>query len=81
MDTSMDENELTLVIDDHGVAASERAAALVERGRLRWKRGDMRGALGDYNAAAELDPEGPGAELAAHTVEILNFYNHDLYNP
>lgn len=78
----MSEEELTRIIEDgEGAEAVERAAAYVERGRLRWKAGDMRGALNDYNAAAELDPDGPGADLAAHTVEILNFYNHDLYNP
>ena len=77
----MSEDELTEVIDGPQICGPELAAAYVERGRLRWKRGDMRGALGDYNSAAELDPEGPGAELAAHTVEILNFYNTDLYNP
>lgn len=77
----MSEEELTRIIEDGQAAADMRADAYVKRGRLRWKAGDMRGALNDYNAAAELDPEGPGTELAAHTVEILNFYNHDLYNP
>lgn len=77
----MSDDELTRIIEDGQAAADVRADAYVKRGRLRWKRGDMRGALGDYNSAAELDPDGPGADLAAHTVEILNFYNHDLYNP
>lgn len=77
----MSDDELTRIIEDAAMPAGERADAYVKRGRLRWKAGDMRGALNDYNAAAELDPEGPGTELAAHTVEILNFYNHDLYNP
>lgn len=77
----MSEEELTRIIEDGQAAADVRADAYVKRGRLRWKVGDMRGALNDYNAAAELDPDGPGADLAAHTVEILNFYNHDLYNP
>lgn len=77
----MSDDELTRIIEDGQASAAERADAYVKRGRLRWKAGDMRGALNDYNAAAELDPDGPGADLAAHTVEILNFYNHDLYNP
>lgn len=77
----MSDDELTRIIEDGQASAVERADAYVKRGRLRWKAGDMRGALNDYNAAAELDPDGPGADLAAHTVEILNFYNHDLYNP
>lgn len=77
----MSDDELTRIIEDGQAAADVRADAYVKRGRLRWKAGDMRGALNDYNAAAELDPDGPGSDLAAHTVEILNFYNHDLYNP
>lgn len=77
----MTDDELTLIIENMTVSATERAEAHVARGRLRWKSGDMRGALNDYNAAASLDPDGPGAQLAEHTVEILDFYNHDLYNP
>ena len=62
-------------------AGQERDSAYVVGGRLRWKSGDMGDALSDYNTAASLDPDGPGAQLAEHTVGILDFYNHDLYNP
>lgn len=77
----MTADELTLIIDNPSASDRERADAYVERGRIRWKNGDMRGALCDYNSASSLDPDGPGTQLARHTVEILNFYNHDLYNP
>ena len=77
----MTADELTSIIETPTASAQERARAYVERGRLRWKSGDMSGALSDYNTAASLDPDGPGAQLAEHTVGILDFYNHVLYNP
>lgn len=72
--------ELTRKIDN-ATTDSERASLLVSRGRLLWKIDHRREAINDYSEAAELDPEGPASALLEHSMEIINFFNPDLYNP
>ncbi len=51
------------------------------RGNAYRQLGDWGKAMSSYLEAAELDPEGPAKQAYAHALEILDFYNHDLYNP
>ena len=51
------------------------ARALYRRGSLYWKLGRRAEAITDFNASANLDPEGPGAAAAAHAQAILDFVN------
>lgn len=55
--------------------------ALYLRGRAHRKAGRIREALNDYLASAALNPDGPAARAYRMEIEILDFYNHDLYNP
>lgn len=55
--------------------------ALYLRGRAHRKAGRTREALNDYLASAALNPDGPAARAYRMEIEILDFYNHDLYNP
>ena len=55
--------------------------ALYLRGRAHRKAGCTREALNDYLASAALNPDGPAARAYRMEIEILDFYNHDLYNP
>ena len=38
-------------------------------------------AMSSYLEASVLDPEGPARQAYANALQILDFYNHDLYNP
>ena len=57
------------------------AQAYYLRGNAYRQQGNMRQAMNSYLESMELEPDGPAAQ-AYHTIqEILNFYDHDLYNP
>ena len=51
------------------------------RGKAYRQLGDWGKAMSSYLEAAERYPEGPAKQAYAHALEILDFYNHDLYNP
>ena len=57
------------------------AHALYLRGNAYRQQGDMRQAMNSYLASMELEPDGPAAQAYRTIQEILNFYDHDLYNP
>lgn len=74
---------------DEAAAALDRLAAarpdsdevLYMRGKLAWRRGDMRRAVTDFNAALALNPDSPARVALDQATSVLNFYNTDLYNP
>jgi tetratricopeptide (TPR) repeat protein len=51
------------------------------RGNAYRQLGDWGKAMSSYLEASERDPDGPAKQAYAHALEILDFYNHDLYNP
>ena len=55
--------------------------ALYLRGRAHRKAGRIRQALNDYLASAALNSDGPAARAYRMEIEILDFYDHNLYNP
>ncbi|MCM1331906.1 MAG: tetratricopeptide repeat protein [Bacteroides sp.] len=57
------------------------ADAYFERGKLHWRLGRHREAINDYNRAVSLDSSSPAAEALRQSMEIMAFYNRDLYNP
>lgn len=85
--------EIRQLIEDNRTAeAIEALAAMIEenanddelyflRGNAYRKHNDWRNAMSDYCRATEINPESPAAEAYRAAVEILNFYNTDLYNP
>ncbi len=57
------------------------AQAYYLRGNAYRQQGDMRQAMNSYLESMDLDPDGPAAQAYRTIQEILNFYDHDLYNP
>ena len=51
------------------------------RGNAYRQLGDWGKAMSSYLEASDRDPESPAKQAYAHALEILDFYNHDLYNP
>ena len=50
------------------------------RGNAYRKMGETRLMLNDYLAAMELNPDSPAHHAYAIQIDILNFYNKDMYN-
>lgn len=63
------------------VGADVIAQAYYLRGNAYRQQGNMRMAMNSYLEAMELQPDGPAAQAYRTIQEILNFYDHDLYNP
>ena len=65
----------------HSADKSTLAQAYYLRGNAYRQQGNMRQALNSYLESMELEPDGPAAQAYRTIQEILNFYDHDLYNP
>lgn len=63
------------------IARKPDADLLYIRGRLQWKLGRKADAMSDYSAAVAIDPSSPAASALEMAREIMDFYNHDMYNP
>lgn len=50
------------------------------RGNAYRKLGNWQQALNNYLSAIELNPESPAVEARETLMDILNFYNKDMYN-
>jgi tetratricopeptide (TPR) repeat protein len=50
------------------------------RGNAYRKRGDWQMALNNYLEAIELNPDSPAVHARQMAMDILNFYNKDMFN-
>lgn len=57
-----------------------RDQAYYLRGNAWRKKGDWQQALNNYRQAIDLNPQSPAREARAMVMDILNFYNKDMYN-
>jgi len=57
------------------------ATAYYLRGLAMQRQGRVREALNCFLEAMELQPDGPAAQAYRMQQTILDFYDHDLYNP
>ena len=44
------------------------------------KKGDWQGALNNYQEAISIDPSSPASSARNMVMDILNFYNKDMFN-
>ncbi len=58
----------------------QKDVAYYLRGNACRKRGDWQGALNNYRYAIDINPESPAGEARRMVIDILNFYNKDMYN-
>lgn len=70
-----------LKVLDKAVEVSNDAVLFYERGRLLWKLGRKTDAMSDYSKAVSIDPKSPAAVALQMARDVMDFYNHDLYNP
>ncbi len=71
------------IVELDGIIASspDNSEAYFERGKLHWRLGHRREAIADYSRASELDPVSPASQALRQAMEIMSFFNRDLYNP
>ncbi|MCF2581634.1 tetratricopeptide repeat protein [Bacteroides caecigallinarum] len=50
------------------------------KGNACRKLGDWQGALNNYQEAININPESPAKDARAMMMDILNFYNKDMFN-
>lgn len=70
-------DELTMAI----AQAPDKESLYLERGKRYWQLRDIPHAFADYDAALRLNPQSPARELKAMAMDILAFYNKEMYNP
>ena len=63
------------------ISADVLAQAYYLRGNAYRQQGNMRMAMNSYLESIELEPDGPAAQAYSTIQDILNFYDHDLFNP
>lgn len=69
------------LLDEYLNANPADDEAFFLRGNAFSKIGDWQNAINNYCEASSLNPNSPATEACKQINEILNFYNHDLYNP
>ncbi len=72
--------EAIRLLDQQLAATPSADEAYFLKGNAYLKQGDVRQALNNYLLAMELNPESPAREAYRMQIDILNFYNKDMYN-
>lgn len=57
-----------------------REEAYYLRGNAYRKKGNWQQALNNYQAAIELNPHSPAVQAQQMAMDILNFFNKDMFN-
>ena len=70
-----------VIENPENLSRQELAMIYYHRGSAFRRQGDYRGAMNNYLEAAELDESCPARQAYDTLVEILDFYDHDLFNP
>lgn len=69
---------LDQLIESKSLSHTDEAFYL--RGNAYRKKGDWKKALDNYLAAIEINPASPALHAKDMLMDILNFYNKDMYN-
>lgn len=68
-------------LNDYIVTNPNSDEAYYLLGNMYRKSNDWRNAIKNYCEAIELNPDSPAKEAYEACIEVLNFYNTDLFNP
>jgi tetratricopeptide (TPR) repeat protein len=61
-------------------SAPDKDQAYYLYGNVCRKKSDWQGALNNYKRASDLNPKSPATHAYRSVLDILNFYNKDMYN-
>lgn len=73
-------DEAIRLLDEYIEVHKESDEAYFLRGNAYRKKEDTRQALNNYLQAMELNPDSPARQAYNMLIDILNFYNKDMYN-
>lgn len=73
-------DEAIRVLDEIIASDSTSDEAYYLRGNAYRKLGNWQQALNNYLAAMELNPDSPAHQAYRMVIDILDFYNKDMYN-
>lgn len=69
------------ILDSYlSTATSRQDQAYYLKGNAYRKLGNWQEALNNYRLAIDMNPESPASEAREALLDILNFYNKDMYN-
>lgn len=80
IDSGEIEEALRLLDELHAAQTVEPDVIFYLRGNAYRKKGDWQGALNNYLEAIALNPESPAVQARQMIMDILEFYNKDMYN-
>ena len=72
--------EAITAAEEATAALRQQAEAYYLRGNAYRKLSNWQAALNDYQRAIDLDPTSPAQQARRMVIDILNFYNKDMYN-
>lgn len=72
------EQALSVYLSSESVSSRDEAYYL--QGNLCRKKGDWQGALNNYRKASDINPQSPATHAYRSVLDILNYYNKDMYN-
>ena len=55
-------------------------AVCYELGNAYWKKQDWKHSLDNYTEAIRLNPQSPAVEMKKMVMDIIGFYNKEMYN-
>jgi len=73
-------DEAIRLLDEYLAGHKPTDEAYYLKGNAYRKKGETRLAMNCYLQAMELNPESPAHQAYQMLVDILNFYNKDMYN-
>lgn len=71
--------QLNQLLEDTS-AEKEKDTLYYLRGNAYRKKGDWKRALDNYQLAIDLNPDSPAVQARKMALDILNFYNKDMFN-
>ena len=74
------DNSTATAAEEATAALRQQAEAYYLRGNAYRKLSNWQAALNDYQRAIDLDPASPAQQARRMVIDILNFYNKDMYN-
>lgn len=80
MITEGDPHEAIRLLEEYVKRQPESGEAWFLLGKAHYKLGEIRLALNSYLRAMELNPDSPARSAYNMAIQILDFYNKDMYN-
>jgi pentatricopeptide repeat protein len=72
--------EAIVLLEQMKDARPEDDSVRYELGNAYWKKQDWKHCLDNYTEAIALNPQSPAVEMKKMVMDIIGFYNKEMYN-